>query len=108
MNCSLSRQCHQVKLIQMGWGIETAFPSFHTILVTCIMGSAMLQFHDFINNKIVRIIVNVVSAIIIIVTIVGRLISGVHWFTDILGGLLLSAVLLMLYYSINKLIEFKR
>lgn len=89
-------------------GLEASFPSSHTILVTCIMGSAMLQFHALINNKIVRILVNAVSAVIIAVTIVGRFISGVHWFTDILGGLLLSSALIMLYYSIIKLIEYKK
>ncbi len=33
----------------------------------------------------------------------GRLISGVHWLTDIIGGILLSAGLVMLYYSVNSL-----
>ena len=48
-------------------------------------------------------IVNIASLFIIIITIIGRLISGVHWFTDIVGGILISSFLLMLFYSILNL-----
>ncbi|MBQ6841241.1 MAG: phosphatase PAP2 family protein, partial [Bacilli bacterium] len=48
-------------------------------------------------------IINVISLFIIIITIIGRLISGVHWFTDIVGGILISSFLLMLFYSILNL-----
>lgn len=34
--------------------------------------------------------------------VVGRTISGVHWLTDIMGGALLSAGLVMLYGSVIK------
>jgi undecaprenyl-diphosphatase len=51
------------------------------------------------KNKLSKVS-NILSFVIIIVTIFGRLISGVHWFTDILGGFFIALALLMTFYSI--------
>ena len=48
----------------------------------------------FINKK--RILSSL-CAVIMTVVVVGRLLSGVHWFTDIIAGALLSVSLLMFY-----------
>lgn len=41
---------------------------------------------------------NYLSIMILTITVVGRLISGVHWFTDIVGGILIACSLLMTFY----------
>lgn len=80
--------------------LEASYPSSTTLLVMCVMPTAIMQFNSRIKNKKLR---NGIVSIIITFTVfmvVGRLISGVHWLTDIIGGALLSTGLVMLYYSI--------
>lgn len=79
--------------------LEASYPSSHTLITICICGSSIMINKKLFNNKITKI-ANTLSAIIIIVTVVGRLISGVHWFTDIIGGIVISISLLMLFYSL--------
>lgn len=79
---------------------EASFPSSHTMLVCVIMGSAAMLINRYIINKPLNRILRAVCYVIIGVTVVGRLIAGVHWFTDILGGILISVTLLSLYEEV--------
>ena len=81
-------------------GLEASYPSSHTMLVICVMASAMIFLRSLPSiRKPIRAVFNVLSVLIIAVTVSGRLLSGVHWLTDIIGGMLLSAALVMLYHS---------
>lgn len=85
--------------------LEASFPSSHTMVVSCVMTTAMVQFKKRIKSCLSRVIVQSISVLIIGTTIVGRLISGVHWFTDIIGGVLFSLFLIMFYMSSIKWID---
>lgn len=80
--------------------LEASYPSSHTMMVTSLLGAAIIESGVLIKNKRLHAIIKIVLIVIIIVTVVGRLISGVHWFTDIVGGIFISSALLMGFYSV--------
>ena len=83
--------------------LEASYPSSTTMLVTCVMPTAIVQFNARIKNGILKRCVISVSIIFTAFMVIGRLISGVHWFSDIIGGALLSAGLVMIYCAVNYL-----
>ncbi len=82
--------------------LEASYPSSTTMLVMCVMATAMMQFNTRIKNEILRKIVLIIITAFIAFMVVCRLISGVHWLTDIIGGALLSTGLVMMYYALTK------
>lgn len=77
--------------------LETSYPSSTTLLVLCVMPTAIMQLKSRINNTLIRKYASLFITAFIIFMVTGRLISGVHWFTDIVGGALLSTSLVMMY-----------
>lgn len=86
--------------ILMDGELEASYPSSHTMLTIFICGSAILINSNLFNDNKIAKITNVVALILMIVTVIGRLLSGVHWFTDILGGIIIASALLMSYYTV--------
>jgi len=77
--------------------LEASYPSSTTMLVMCVMPTAVMQLNMRIHNeKLRRGIIFVIDAFILFM-VLGRLISGVHGFSDIFGGALLSAGLVAAY-----------
>ena len=81
--------------------LEASYPSSTTMLVMCMMPAAMIQLHEHIKNHVFRRCVMISIAAFIAFMVVGRLVSGVHWLSDIIGGALISAGLVIIYASVS-------
>lgn len=77
--------------------LETSYPSSTTMLALCVMPTAILQFRQRIRSPKLRRYVCGTSGAFTVFMTVGRLLSGVHWVTDIIGGVLISGGLVLLY-----------
>ena len=85
--------------------LETSYPSSTTMLVLCVMPTALMQFNKRIKNAVFRKAVTITIIAFMVFMVVGRLVSGVHWLSDIVGGVLVSSGLVLMYYSVCKHFE---
>ncbi len=85
--------------------LESSYPSSTTLLVLSVMPTLKYQ----IDRRSQKFAVRLLTALFVILfsafMVIGRTISGVHWLTDILGSILLSAGLFQLYRGAVGLFE---
>lgn len=79
--------------------LEASYPSSTTLLTLCVMPTAAMQIRARIKNGILRSASVSVILIFTAFMIVGRILSGVHWITDIIGGIILSVGLTSAYMA---------
>lgn len=79
--------------------LEASYPSSHSMLAVCVMLSAILPLGKRLPAKAMPAVKAVCIAVAAL-TVIGRLLSGVHWFTDIVGGVILSCALTAFYYAL--------
>ena len=89
--------------VLIGGILEASYPSSTTMLVMCVMPTAIMQFNARIKNNVLKRFVASAMIAFIVFVVIGRLVSGVHWFTDIIGGALLSTGLVLMYRAIISL-----
>ena len=77
--------------------LEASYPSSTTMLALCVMSTAVLQIRERIANRTLRTWSSAVCVAFMVFMVVGRMVSGVHWLTDIIGGGLLAGGLVELY-----------
>ena len=79
--------------------MEASYPSSTTLLVLSVMSALIEQIQRRLSAIRVKRIITIATIAFSVFMVTGRLVSGVHWFTDIVGGELLSAGLFKLYKS---------
>lgn len=77
--------------------LEASYPSSTTMLVLCVMSTAMMQLSSRIRSQKLRKITLSLMTAFTAFMVMARLLSGVHWLTDIIGGTPISAALVMMY-----------
>ena len=63
--------------------LEASYPSSTTVLVMCVMPTAIMQFNARIKNDVPKRCLAYAITAFIVFMVIGRFVSGVHWFTDI-------------------------
>ena len=74
--------------------LEPSYPSSHTLLSLVVFGSAFLLIRRYFYPGRVQKVLTGCDLVFLILTVLARLLSGCHWLTDIVGGMLISAALL--------------
>ena len=88
--------------------MEASYPSSTTLLVLSVMPTLKFQIDRRSGNQAVR---NITTAFVVLFTafmVIGRTVAGVHWITDIIGAVLLSTGLYLVYRSCVLLADRKK
>ena len=79
---------------------EASYPSSTTLLVLGVMPTLIFQANRRIKSDKIKKIICVITILFSVFMVVGRLVSGVHWITDIVGSILLSMGLFYIYKGV--------
>ena len=82
--------------------LEASYPSSTTMLVACVMPTALMQLRTHVRSRLLLRCMRVLTAVFVAFMIAARLLSGVHWLTDIIGAGLISTGLVLLYRALTE------
>ncbi|MFA6755750.1 MAG: phosphoesterase PA-phosphatase [Bacilli bacterium] len=85
--------------------LQASYPSTTSFVLTSVIPVAIVLYHKMISNKPLRITIDVVLILVDVFAIVGRLVSCGHWFTDILGSLVLSAGFVFIFLGVKRHVD---
>lgn len=94
--------------IDMGEGLEPSYPSTHTMLAVVVFVTGAIQLKYRLDESVIKRTVIIVLYALNGLMILFRMLSGVHWFTDILGGVIIGAVFISLYINMLSFINDKK
>jgi undecaprenyl-diphosphatase len=78
------------------------------MLACVVLASAIILVGRYIKKGALRLSLKIACTVLCVAVTVGRLLSGVHWLTDIIGGILISAALVLAFWGVLDLIGKRR
>ena len=80
--------------------MEVSYPSSTTLLVLCVMPTLIEQINRRSKNEIAKKVIKALVICFSTFMVFSRLISGVHWVTDIVGSIMLSVGMFCIYKAV--------
>ncbi len=87
--------------------MEASYPSSTTLLVLSVMPTLSFQAKRRMKNRGIRNLMHAFSISFSMFMVIGRTVAGVHWLTDIVGSIILSMGLYLIYQSSVLLLKTK-
>lgn len=88
--------------------MEVSYPSSTTLLVLSVMPTVSFQNHRRIKNITIRNVIYIFIVLFSLFMVIGRTVSGVHWITDIIGSVIFSVGLYLIYNSSVMMLDKKK
>lgn len=88
--------------------MEASYPSSTTLLVLSVMPTLRFQVDRRAKGPLPKAAANAFVVAFSTIMVLGRLVAGVHWVTDIVGSVLLAAGLFMIYRAAVAFADRKR
>lgn len=102
------KMCINYRPILIEGKLEVSYPSSTVLLVLCVMLTLTFQINRRVKNDKTKIYLETLNNIYIIFMLFGRIVSGVHWITDIIGSIILALGLFKLYISFVNMLDNKK
>lgn len=87
---------------------ESSFPSTHVMVVATIFLMVCIALPKYIRSKVAIAMIDVAMLALLSVVCTGRIVSNMHWLSDVIGGLAFAAIFAEIYYLCIKKIKFKK
>lgn len=81
--------------------MEASFPSSHTLMGVVVFGTAIYEILKRFTNKYLKYVLTTVSGILMLLMIAFRTLSGVHWISDIVSGIVLGLFIVSLFITLD-------
>ena len=88
--------------------LEASYPTSTTLLVLSVMPTLKYQVDRRIVNSVFKNAIAIFAIVFSAFMVIGRLISGVHWATDIIGSVFLSSGLFLIYQFLTDYTDLKK